>query len=264
LAALPGPLGQLGSGIQSFNAGLNKFSTGFKVALGAIGLIIGAIAAFRESLSRTEEGQAKLNKITEAFEKIMNGLFAVIEPIAMLFADLLVELLSNEKVMKGLSTVVGVLTGTFTALFGILKSVVGFVVGNYINAFKTLIDISSAAGKVLKGVFTFDLDLVKQGVTDAGTALKGGFDRLVTNAKDTANGIKTAVVDGVTQGFETGAKAFTNGSKRLTEAERKAAEEAKKKRDEDAKKRLEDEKKNSEERRKLIEAGGKIICFLLK
>lgn len=258
LAALPGPLGQLGGGIQSFNAGLNKFSTGFKVALGAIGLIIGAIAAFRESLSRTEEGQAKLNKITEAFEKIMNGLFAVIEPIAMLFADLLVELLSNEKVMKGLSVVVGTLTGTFTALFGILKSLVGFVVNNYINAFKTLIDVTSAAGSVIKGVFTFDLDLIKKGVSDAGKALGAGFDRLVTNVKDTANGIKTAVVDGVTQGFETGAQAFTNGSKRLTEAEKKAAEEAKKKRDEDAKKRLEEEKKNSEERRKLIEAGGKV------
>ena len=258
LASLPGPLGNVGRGFQSFNEGLNKFSTGFKVALGAVGLIIGAIAAFRESLSRTEEGQAKLNKITEAFEKIMNGLFAVIEPIAMLFADLLVELLGNEKVMKGLSVVVGTLTGTFTALFGILKSLVGFVIGNYINAFKTLIDVSAAAGNVIKGVFTFDLDLIKKGVSDAGTALKGGFDRFATNIKDTANGIKTAVVDGVTQGFDTGAKAFTDGSKRLTEAEKKAAAEAKTKRDEDAKKRLEDEKKNSEERRKLIEAGGKI------
>ena len=258
LSALPGPLGNVGRGFQSFNEGLNKFSTGFKVALGAVGLIIGAIAAFRESLSRTEEGQAKLNKITEAFEKIMNGLFAVIEPIAMLFADLLVELLGNEKVIKGLSVVVGVLTGTFTALFGILKSLVGFVIGNYINAFKTLIDVSAAAGNVIKGVFTFDLDLIKKGVSDAGTALKGGFDRFAGNIKDTANGIKTAVVDGVTQGFDTGAKAFTDGSKRLTEAERKAAAEAKTKRDEDAKKRLEDEKKNSEERRKLIEAGGKV------
>ena len=258
LASLPGPIGQVGSAFKGFNEGLNKFSTGFKVALGAVGLIIGAIAAFRESLSRTEEGQAKLNKITEAFEKIMNGLFAVIEPIAMLFADLLVELLGNEKVMKGLSAVVGVLTGTFTALFGILKSVVGFVIGNYINAFKTLIDVSAAAGNVIKGVFTFDLDLIKKGVSDAGKALGAGFDRLVTNVKDTANGIKTAVVDGVTQGFDTGAKAFTDGSKRLTEAEKKAADEAKKKRDEDAKKRLEDEKKNSEERRKLIEAGGKV------
>ena len=201
LASLPGPIGQVGGAIQGFNEGLNKFSLGFKLALGAVALIIGAIAAFRESLSRTEEGQAKLNKITEAFEKIMNGLFAVIEPIAMLFADLLVELLGNEKVMKGLSVTVGVVTGTFTALFGILKSLVGFVINNYINAFKTLIDITSAAGSVIKGVFTFDLDLIKKGVSDAGAALKGGFNRFVDNAKETGKGIKTAVTDGITQGF---------------------------------------------------------------
>ena len=270
LASLPGPIGQVGGAIQGFNEGLNKFSLGFKLALGAVGLIIGAIAAFRESLSRTEEGQAKLNKITEAFEKIMNGLFAVIEPIAMLFADLLVELLSNEKVMKGLSVTVGLVTGAFTALFGILKSVVGFVVNNYINAFKTLVDITSAAGNVIKGVFTFDLDLIKKGVNDAGKALGAGFDRLVQNAKDTGNGIKTAVTDGITQGFETGATAFQAGTKRLTEAEKKAAEEAKKKREEEAAKRADaakqaaqkltaDEIKLAEQRAKDVEAANKII-----
>ena len=259
LAALPGPIGQVGGAIKGFNEGLNKFSLGFKVALGAVGLIIGAIAAFKESLSRTEEGQAKLNKITEAFEKIMNGLFAVIEPIAMLLADLLVELLGNEKVMKGLSVVVGTLTGTFTALFGILKSVIGFVVNNYINAFKTLIDISSAAGNVIKGVFTFDLDLIKKGVSDAGAALKGGFDRFVDNAKETGNGIKTAVVDGITTGFEQGSTAFTEGTKRLTEAEKKAAEEAAKKRKEAAEKAAEEAKKLEEQRLKDLEAANKVL-----
>ena len=89
LAALPGPIGQVGGALKGFQEGLNKFSLGFKLALGAVVLIIGAITAFKESLSRTEEGQKKLNKITEAFEKIMNGVFAVIEPVAMALADLL-------------------------------------------------------------------------------------------------------------------------------------------------------------------------------
>jgi cytochrome c556 len=258
LAALPGPLGQLGGGIQSFNAGLNKFSTGFKVALGAIGLIIGAIAAFRESLSRTEEGQAKLNKITEAFEKIMNGLFAVIEPVAMMFADLVVALLENDKVMKVLSTTMGVLSGTFSAVLGVGKELAGFVINNLVNAFKTLVGVAGGAGKVLKGVFTFDLELIKEGVTQVGETVKTGVTSFVDNVKNTAKGIGTAVVNGVKTGFEAGSKSFTEGSKRLTEAEKKAAEEAKKKRDELAAKRKEEEKKNSEERRKLIEAGGKV------
>ena len=258
LAALPGPIGNVGRGIQSFNEGLNKFSTGFKVALGAVGLIIGAIAAFKESLSRTEEGQAKLNKITEAFEKIMNGLFAVIEPIAMLFADLLVELLGNEKVMKVLSTTIGVLSATFTTLFGILKSVAGFVGNNLINSFQTFIKVGAAAGDVIAGIFTFDWERIKKGVNSGIEAVKGGLNNFADNVKQTGKNIKNAVVDGVTQGFDSGAKAFTNGTKRLTEAEKKAADEAKKKRDEDAKKRLEEEKKNSEERKKLIEAGSKV------
>lgn len=253
LAALPGPIGQVGGAIQGFNEGLNKFSLGFKLALGAVTLIIAAIAAFRESLSRTEEGQAKLNKITAAFEKIMNGLFAILEPIANLFADLIVELLESEQVMNALSVVAGVLTGTFTALFGILKSLVGFVVNNYINAFKTLVDITSAAGSVIKGVFTFDLDLIKKGVSDAGKALGEGFDRLVQNAKDTGNGIKDAVVNGVTQGFETGATAFKEGASRLTKEEREAA-----------KKRAEEFKKEQEAALKELETYQKAASDLRK
>jgi hypothetical protein len=56
LAALPGPIGQVGGALKGFQEGLNKFSLGFKLALGAVVLIIGAIAAFKESLSRTAEG----------------------------------------------------------------------------------------------------------------------------------------------------------------------------------------------------------------
>ena len=259
LAALPGPIGQVGSAIQGFNEGLNRFSTGFKLALGAVTLIIGAIAAFRESLSRTEEGQAKLNKITEAFEKIMNGVFAVIEPVAMALADLLAGLLENEQVMKVLSTTMGVLAGTFTAVLGVAKSLAGFVINNLVNAFKTLVGVAQGAGKVLKGVFTFDLDLIKEGAAQVAETYKKGVESFVGNVKETANGVKDAVVNGVKTGFEAGSKAFTEGSKRLTEAEKKAAEERKKKAAEAAKKLAEEEKKLQDQRLKDVEAGNKIV-----
>jgi hypothetical protein len=266
LASLPGPIGQVGGAIQGFNEGLNKFSLGFKLALGAVVLIIGAISAFKESLSRTEEGQAKLNKITEAFEKIMNGLFAVIEPVAMMLADLVVELLSNEKVMKALSVTMGVLAGTFTAVLGVAKELGGFIINNFVNAFKTLVGVASGAGKVLKGVFTFDLDLIKEGVSQVGKTVSTGFTSFVDNAKNTAKGIGTAVVNGVNTGFEAGSKAFTAGAKRLTEAEKKAAEEAeakRKERGEKAKQAAEklaaEEKKLAEQRAKDVEAANKVI-----
>jgi hypothetical protein len=259
LAALPGPIGQVGSAVKGFNEGLNKFSTGFKLALGAVTLIIGAIAAFRESLSRTEEGQAKLNKITEAFEKIMNGVFAVIEPVAMALADLLAGLLENDKVMKVLSTTMGVLAGTFTTVLNVGKALAGFVINNLINSFKTLIGVGEATGKVLKGIFTFDLDLIKEGVSQVGETVKKGVTSFVDNVKTTAKGIGEGVVNGIKTGMEAGSKAFTAGTKRLTEAEKKAEEERKKKAAEAAKKAGEDAKKVEEQRLKDLEAANKVL-----
>jgi hypothetical protein len=259
LASLPGPIGQVGGAIQGFNEGLNKFSLGFKLALGAVGLIIGAFAALKESLSRTEEGQAKLNKISEAFTKIMNGVFAVIEPIAMALADLVIGLLENDKVMKVLSTTMGVLSGAFTAVFGVAKELGGFIINNLVNSFKTLVGVASGAGKVLKGVFTFDLDLIKEGVSQVGTTVKTGFTSFVDNVKSTAKGIGTAVVDGVKTGMETGSKAFSEGSKRLTEAEKKAAEEAAAKRKERGEKAAAEAKKLEEQRLKDLEAANKVL-----
>ena len=258
LASLPGPLGAVGGAVKGFNEGLNRLSTGFKVAFGVVGLLVSAFLAIKESLSRTEEGQAKLNKITEAFTKIMNGLFAIIEPIANLFADLVIQLLSSDKVMKGLATTAGVLSATFQTVFNVGKTLVNFIINNFVNAFKTLAEVAGGAGKVLKGVFTFDLDLIKEGVAQVGTGIKNGFTRVVDNVKDTVKGIGTGIANGIKDGMSQGEKAFTAGSKRLTEAEKKAAEEAKKKREENAKKQSEADKKAAEQRAKDLEAAGKV------
>jgi hypothetical protein len=258
LASLPGPLGQVGGAVKGFNEGLNRLSTGFKVALGVVGLVVSGFLAIKEALSRTEEGQAKLNKITEAFTKIMNGLFAIIEPIANLFADLVIGLLSSDKAMNALSTAAGVLSATFQTLFNVGKSLVGFIINNFVNAFKVLTEVAGGAGKVLKGVFTFDLDLIKEGVSQVGEGIKNGFKATVDNVKNTVKGIGTGIANGIKDGMEQGSKAFAAGSKRLTEEERKAAEEARKKRLEAGKKRAEQDKKEADERAKAIEAAGKV------
>jgi hypothetical protein len=268
LAAQPGVAGLVGQSLEGLRGTMKVFMANPIIAL--LAGITAAFVALKESLSRTEEGQAKLNQISEAFTKIMNGLFAVIEPIAMMIADLVIELLSSEKVMKVLSTTVGVLTGTFTALFGIGKELVGFVVNNFVNAFKTLTDVAGSAGKVLKGVFTFDLELIKEGLSDVGKSISTGFDSFVDNAKNTASGIGTAVVDGVNKGFESGANAFKEGAKRLTEEEKEAAkkaeeerkklaEESAKKADEARKKKEEEDKKQREEQKKLLDEANKIL-----
>lgn len=256
LASLPGPAGAAGNAMKSIDGAFKLLVANPIVA--TIGALVGLFLALKESLNRTEEGQAKLNKISEAFTKIMNGVFAVIEPVAMMLADLVVGLLENDKVMKVLSVTMGVLSGTFTAVLGIGKELVGFIINNFVNAFKTLVGVAGGAGKVLKGVFTFDLDLIKEGIGQVGDTVTTGFNSFVDNAKSTAKGIGTAVVNGVTTGFEAGSKAFTAGSKRLTEEEKKAAEEAKKKREEAAKKTAEEAKKQAEEDAKNLAAANKV------
>jgi hypothetical protein len=232
LAALPGPIGSIGKSLQGAKDAIDTFGKGIAISLGVVTLIVTAILSFKEALSRTEEGQAKLNKISEAFEKIMNGVFAIIEPIANLFADLVIQLLSSKKAMEVLSNVAGVLSATFTILFGVGKELVGFIINNWVNAFKTLAGVASSTGKILKGVFTFDYDLIKEGVTGVGDTLKTGFTSFVDNAKSAAKGIGTAVVSGVTEGFDKGKDAFVAGQKRLTSKQK-----------EDAKKHAEDMKK---------------------
>jgi len=245
LASLPGPAGAAGNAMKGLDGVFKIFAA--NPILAVIAGIAGAFLALKESLERTEEGQAKLNQISEAFTKIMNGLFAVIEPIAMAIADLVIQLLSSEAVMNTLSVVVGVLSGALTAVFGIIQQLAGFVINNFVNAFTTLIGVAEAAGKVLKGVFTFDLALIQEGLDEVGTEVNKGVERFVTNVKDTASGIGTAVVDGVKEGFEAGSNAFKEGAERLTEAEKEAE-----------KKRLEEAKKAAEERKKLLDEAEKV------
>ena len=259
LAALPGPLGQVGGQIQSFNAGMNKFSLGFKLALGVVLLVIGAIAAFKESLSRTEEGQAKLNKLTEAFEKIMNGLFAVIEPIANIVIDFALALFKNEAVMKTLTTTVGVLAAALQILLGIQVKIYEFVINNLIIGFKTLAEVAAGTGKIIKGVFTFDLDLIKKGFDEASTGVLKGMARIGNEVYKAGKGITEVVKEGVTTGFTSATQSFEEGTKRLTEKEKEAAKERKEKAKEAAAKAREEEKKREEQRLKDVEAANKVL-----
>lgn len=241
LAAQPGVIGFVGQSLEGLRGTFQVFMANPIIAV--LAGIAGAFLALRESLTRTEEGTEKLNKIVGGFTKILNGLFAVIEPIAMQLADLVVGILENDKVMDGLSKTVGVLTGVFTTLFGTLKSVAGFIIGTLVNNFKTLIGVAKGAGDVIAGVFTFDWDRIKEGANAAFDAVKEGVKGTVDNVKELGNGIVDAAVDG----FKAGEKQFKEGFKRLTEEEKEAAEKAE-----------EERKKREEERLKAVEEAQKV------
>jgi len=226
LAAQPGVIGFVGQSLEGLRGTFQVFMANPIIAV--LAGIAGAFLALRESLTRTEEGTEKLNKITAGFTKILNGLFAILEPIAMGLADLIGGFLENEKVINVLSKTVGVLTGVFTTLFGTLKSVGGFIIDTLVTNFKTLINVAKGAGDVIAGVFTFDWDRIKEGANAAFEAVKEGVKGTVDNVKELGTGIVDAAVDG----FKAGEEQFKEGFSRLTETQKeeadKAAEELKK------------------------------------
>lgn len=82
LSALPGPIGQIGKGFASAKSAVDTFGTGLAVATGGITLIIGAVVAMKEALGKSEQGQATLNKVTDAFSKLLAPLLAMITAVA--------------------------------------------------------------------------------------------------------------------------------------------------------------------------------------
>ena len=233
LGAQPGVIGFVGQSLEGLRGTFKVFMANPIIAV--LAGIAGAFLALRESLTRTEEGTAKLDKITDGFTKVLNGLFAIIEPIAMQLADLVVGLFENEKVMNGLSKTVGVLTGVFTTLFGTLKTTASFIIDTLVTNFNTLIGVAKGAGDVIAGVFTFDWDRIKEGANAAFDAVTEGVKGSIDNVKELGKGIVGAAVDG----FKAGEDSFKKGFKRLTESEKeeadKAAEERKAAREEAAK-----------------------------
>lgn len=93
LSALPGPIGAIGKGFASAKSAVETFGVQLAIATGGLTLIIGAIVAMKEALSKTAEGQATLNKVSQAFSSILGPIMAIIEKVAIpvfnKFADIL-------------------------------------------------------------------------------------------------------------------------------------------------------------------------------
>jgi hypothetical protein len=92
LAEQPGVVGLVGGSIDGLRSTLKVFAANPIIAV--VTAIAGAFILMRESLTKTTEGQETLNRISEAFGKILGPVFAVIEKVALpifeKFADLLV------------------------------------------------------------------------------------------------------------------------------------------------------------------------------
>ena len=91
LAALPGVAGQAGQAFKSFNDTLKLLAT--NPILLTITLVVGALVAMKKALESTAEGQATLNKLSTAFDKILGPILAIIETVAVPLFNTLADIL---------------------------------------------------------------------------------------------------------------------------------------------------------------------------
>ena len=249
LAQLPGPAGAVGNAMKGMDQTMKLIAANpmLKTVIILTGLLFGLKKIFDvliTSMKSTEEGQAKLDKITSFFTKTMDGLLAVIQPVAEWFVDMVSAILENEKVMKVLEKTVGVLSATFSVLVSTGQALYELIVGNLVMGFNTLMKVGAATGKVLEGVFTLDFSKIKEGISEGSKAIVDGYKGVANNIITAGKDISKGVTDGITQGFDTGVKAFKKGYDKLSQVS-----------SEEDKKLNEQLKKQEEERKKIYEEG---------
>jgi tetrahydromethanopterin S-methyltransferase subunit B len=177
LESAGGPLGALGGAINKAKVATQSFGAAFK-AIG-IGLLVSLIAGLVGAFTQTEGSMKKLEPIMTAFEKILGGIFEAIQPILDAFIDLATKALPY--VTDGIKILYASLVGLFT----LVKEGGG------------------AIGKILKGIFTLDMDVVNEGYED----LKGTWDKTVT-------------------AFNKSTEDFDKGYAKQTKSQKKSAEDA--------------------------------------
>ena len=170
------------SSFGKMKGGISAVGTAFK-ALG-VGLIVAAFAKLAEMLGQNQVVMDKLSVISETVNVVFQKLIQT-------------ALQVGEK-----------LTGAFTSPQDALKSFWEALKQNVVNRVEGLIDLFGSLGKVIKGVFTRDLELMKEGAKDAGTAfiqLHTGLDELqqqkaAEGFKNLTKEIKEATKEGVAYG----------------------------------------------------------------
>ena len=92
LAEQPGIVGLVGGSLKGLDGGMKVLAANPIIAV--VTLIAGLFLLFKESLSKTAEGQETLNRISEAFGKILGPVMAIIEAVALPIFEKLADLLA--------------------------------------------------------------------------------------------------------------------------------------------------------------------------
>ena len=149
LAAAPGPIGAIGKGLNTLKISTVSLNSALKAGLiGALVSIIGGIAA---AFASVEGSGKKLEPLLIGFEKILGGIFEVIQPLLDAFVELATEALPF------ITKNVGRLYSGFVAFFTLIK------------------EAGTGVGKILKGIFTLDTKVITEGYDQ----IKGSLGKTV-------------------------------------------------------------------------------------
>ena len=202
LAAAPGPLGLAGRAINGLKVATQSFGAALKAT--GIGLLVALVGGLAAAFSQSEEAGKKLQPLFEGIQKILGGLFRVLEPVLDSFIEMATTALPY--VTKG----IGIFYSAIYALFTYLKTA------------------GEGVFKFWKGLLTLDFGLVEEGVK----GVTGSFGKAADAYTETMGR------------FEAGTKELTKTEKeelaKRQEAE-KAALEKRRQQQEEYRKKVEED-----------------------
>ena len=230
LGALPGPLGKAGGAVAGLKQQFETFGFGLTAIVAVVGLIVGAFALLKGAVGASEEQTAKWNKVLIFGERILNGLFAALEPVLDVIFDLIAPLMEN-------ATVTTVLTKAFAGLAAgmvfIIKVVVNLIgaFGDLWEAIKTVGSGFSLMGQSISeffsGNFSKSADLAKQALSTFSQAGATLFENIKKRGKD--------IIDSTVNTFNAAEVKVAEGMKRQTKTEKEIADKRKKNNEDAAK-----------------------------
>jgi len=150
LESAGGPIGAIGGALNKAKVATVSFGTALKAT--GIGLIVAAVGGLVAAFSNVEGAGKKLEPLLIAFEKILGGIFAALEPLIDSFLELATAALPY--ITKG----IGVFYSTLVGLFNLVKNV------------------GVGVGQILKGIFTLDFDTVSEGYEKIKNAIPAAMD----------------------------------------------------------------------------------------
>jgi hypothetical protein len=198
-----GPLGMLGQGIRGAERTFSSFNGALKASI--IGAIVALVAGLAAAFSNNEKAQKKLQPIMEAFEKILGGVFAVVEPLFDVFIDL------ATKALPYVSDAFKVVYSSVTAVF------------------QSLGKLGSAVKKLIGGDFSGAWEDAKSSVT--------GFSKNFNDAKTRFEKGSNEMTNLEKENAAKRAEAIEKENERKKAAAEKAAQEAKERREKELQER---------------------------